>query len=252
MFGLIKRFFSKSAPVELSSAPPAPVQPAHATPAATPVPAPPPPAAAAFHAAPKAAAGPDGVIAVPLPPIIESLPAYLAALAASPGAGTFSVPVKTVLAQLASGAVKITFGELRQGSPPGTFYDNATQDRSLVSLPLQTVLASLDPALLTRRQGQKTVIVPESVTSVFGVGRRLQDPLTTTPAPAPAPVSTPAGSFSFHPATPAGASDIPDSKSAHARNASLFSAPGQIANSSSTGPAHRSKGGAAHRPVPSL
>jgi len=191
MFGLIKRFFSKSAPAELSSAPAAPAQPALATPAATPVAAPPPPPAAAFHAAPKAAAGPGGVIALPLPPIIESLPAHLASLAASPGAGIFSLPVNTVLAQLASGAVRITFGELRQGSPAGTFYDNATQDKSLVSLPLQTILASLDPALLARRQGQKTVAVPESVTSVFGVGRRLQDPLPASPAPVRAPASAP-------------------------------------------------------------
>jgi predicted regulator of Ras-like GTPase activity (Roadblock/LC7/MglB family) len=145
------------------------------------------------------------MIVLPLPPILASLPPNLASLAASPGAGTFSLPVKTVLAQLASGAVKILFGELRQGSPPGTFYDNATQDRALVSLPLPQILASLDPALLGRRPGQKTVAVPESVTSIFGLGRNLQATLTPAPAPvheaaprfAPKPPSAQPGASPF-------------------------------------------------------
>ena len=134
-------------------------------------------------------ANPDGVVALPLAPILGSLPSNLAALAASPDGGTFSLPVKTAIAQLASGAVRIAFGELRQGSPPGTFYDNATQDRSLVSLPLPQILAGLDPALLARRPGQKMVTVPESVTSVFGQGRTLQAPIAAAPAPVRPPVA---------------------------------------------------------------
>ena len=184
MFGLLKRFFSKSPSVELSPAPAAGLQPALPRPAATPAP-PPPPAPAWPAASGVAKAGLEGVIALALPQILTSLPADLASLAATPGAGTFSLPVKTALAQLASGAVRIPFGELRQGSPPGTFYDNATQDKTLVTLPLPQILASLDPALLARRPGQKTVAVPESVTSVFGVGRKLQAPLVPVPASAP-------------------------------------------------------------------
>ena len=140
-----------------------------------------------------AAASPQGVITLPLAPILASLPPNLAALVASPDSGTFPLPIKTALAQLASGAVRVPFGELRQGSPPGTFYDNATQDRSLVSLPLPQILASLDPALLARRPGQKSVAVPDSVTSVFGQGRALQAPVTAAPQPVspPAPVSVP-------------------------------------------------------------
>jgi predicted regulator of Ras-like GTPase activity (Roadblock/LC7/MglB family) len=140
------------------------------------------------------------VIALALPQILDSLPADLASLAASPGAGTFSLPVKTALAQLASGAVRIPFGELRQGSPPGTFYNNATQDRTLVTLPLPQILASLDPALLARRSGQKMVAVPESVTSIFGLGRNLQAPLT--PAPAPVHEAAPASAPRFAPKPP--------------------------------------------------
>ncbi|HXR07644.1 MAG TPA: roadblock/LC7 domain-containing protein, partial [Candidatus Acidoferrum sp.] len=90
----------------------------------------------------------------------------------------------------------IAFGELRQGSPPGAFYDNSTQDGSLVSLPLAQILASLDPALLVRKPGQKLVTVPVSVTSVFGQGRTLQGPVAGAPEaerpPAPASLGKPA------------------------------------------------------------
>jgi len=188
MFGFLKRFFSISDAPEHPSTPTPPPQPALSPLPASPAPVPPPPAA--FQAAP---AGPpvanlDGAISLPLDPILASLPPNLSALVASPNHGTFSLPVKTALAQLASGAVRIPFGELRQGSPPGTFYDNATQDRSLVSLPLAIILASLHPGLLARRSGQKSIAVPENVTSVFGLGRNLQPPI----APAPKPVQPPA------------------------------------------------------------
>ena len=122
-------------------------------------------------------ANPDGVICLPLGPILAALPADLAGLVASPAGGNFFLPVKTATAQLGSGAVKIPFGELRQGSPPGTFYDNATQDVTPVKLPLGQILSRLDLSLLARRPGQKWVAVPESVTSVFGQGRKLQAPV---------------------------------------------------------------------------
>jgi predicted regulator of Ras-like GTPase activity (Roadblock/LC7/MglB family) len=124
---------------------------------------------------------------LPLVAIVAGLPPNLAALVVSAGGGTFALPVKTALAQLASGAVRITFGELRQGSPPGAFADNASQDGAMVSLPLAQILASLDPAALARRPGQKTTTVPESVTSVFGRVRPLSEKSTVIPAPNVAP-----------------------------------------------------------------
>jgi len=222
MFGFLKRFFSKPAAPEQISIPTPPRQPvASPVPAQAPGEQPTAPAqvpSASFHAAsgsppagsatenragtalPQAAsaatASLDGVLRLPLAPILAALPPNLAALVAAPDGGTFSLPVKTAFAQLASGAVRIPFGELRQGSPPGTFYDNATQDRSLVSLPLPQILALIDPALLARRPGQKSVAVPESVTSVFGQGRALQAPIAAAPEPvrppAPAAIGKPA------------------------------------------------------------
>ena len=192
MFGLIKRFFWKPAEPEQSAIPTPPPQPV-----ASAVPAPAAPAPPAAPASPPAgvaiAADLEGVITLPLAPIVASLPANLAALAAGPGSGTFSLPVKAALAQLATGAVRVTFGELRQGSPPGAFCDNATQDKSLVSLPLAQILALMDPELLARRPARKSAAVPESVTSVFGQGRVLQAPIADAPQPVrpPAPVSVP-------------------------------------------------------------
>jgi predicted regulator of Ras-like GTPase activity (Roadblock/LC7/MglB family) len=198
MFAALKRFFSKPAAVEPPAIPttlappavaPVPVQFAPAKPAAPP-PAPVTPPAAASRPTPTPlpppgpiVANPEGAIVLSFAPILASLPPNLAALVASSETGTLSLPVKTALEQLASGAVRITFGELRQASPPGTFYDDATQDRSLVNLPLSQIVASLDPALLPRRPGRKVVAVPDSVTSIFGHGRTLRAPITAAPPP---------------------------------------------------------------------
>jgi predicted regulator of Ras-like GTPase activity (Roadblock/LC7/MglB family) len=65
-----------------------------------------------------------------------------------------------------------------------------------VNLPLPQILARLDPSLLARRPSQKWVAVPESVTSVFGQGRRLQAPVcaplqAAEPQTAPPPPAAP-------------------------------------------------------------
>jgi len=156
---------------------------------------------AALSAGIERVADPEGVLLLPMASILESLPPDLAAKIASPASGTFSLPVKRAVAQLASGAVKITFGQLRQGSPPGTFFDNATLDGTPVSLPLPQILARMDPSLLARRPGQKWVAVPESVTSVFGQGRRLQAPIYDPPQAA-IPQAPPPPSAAPKPAAP--------------------------------------------------
>jgi predicted regulator of Ras-like GTPase activity (Roadblock/LC7/MglB family) len=140
-------------------------------------------------------ATPGEVIHLPLAPILAALPPNLAALVASPGGGTFALPVRAALTQLPLGAVKIPFGQLRQKAPPGTFADNATLDRSLVSLPLAQVLASIDPALLARRPGQKVTAVPESVTSIFGKNRSFSAKAAVNPVPCAPELDEPAPSI---------------------------------------------------------
>ena len=91
---------------------------------------------------------------LPLKPILARLPSSIAALVSPTASGFFVLPVKTALAQLPLGAVRVPFGHLRRGSPPGTFADNAAHDDALVDLPLPEILSLINPALLSRR-GQK-------------------------------------------------------------------------------------------------
>ena len=65
--------------------------------------------------------------------------------------------MQKVLPQLAHGAVRISFGELRQASPPGTFSAENDRDRVMVELPLHEILARVKPGLLARRPAQKQV-----------------------------------------------------------------------------------------------
>ena len=49
------------------------------------------------------------------------------------------IPTQKVLAQIAQGAVKITYGELRQASPPGTFTAESDRDGALIEIPLHEI-----------------------------------------------------------------------------------------------------------------
>lgn len=135
-------------------------------------------------------------IELPLQPILGGLPLELQSRLRHPDAGalTISIPLDTILAQLSRGAVKITFGELRQAAPD-LFTPEDDRDRVLVPLPLGEILSRLNPALITRRRVQKQVEVPDEICSpfdqrnqslIFSVG-----PTKPEAAPAPAPASAP-------------------------------------------------------------
>lgn len=118
--------------------------------------------------------------------ILQTLPLELQPRVLCPEVGdaTISVPLEKILAQLARGVVKISFGELRLGAP-GVFSTETDRDRVLVPLPLEEILSRLNPALITRRRAQKQVEVPaeicspfdqEGQNSVFSVGPSKQEP----------------------------------------------------------------------------
>jgi predicted regulator of Ras-like GTPase activity (Roadblock/LC7/MglB family) len=135
----------------------------------------------------------DG-IAIPLAPIITGLPPELRGkIVAVPPGLTINLPVETVTAQLAFGAVKISFGELRQLAPAAFVNSGGEHDNKMISLPLAEILSRLNPALLARRTGPK-VEVAADVNGPFG-GRGAGVAFTTqplkAPAPAPAPISAP-------------------------------------------------------------
>ncbi len=78
------------------------------------------------------------------------------------------IPTQKVLTQISTGSVRISFGELRQLAPPGTFTPENDRDRTLIDLPLQEILARLNPSLFSRRPAQKQIDVPSDVVGPFG------------------------------------------------------------------------------------
>jgi predicted regulator of Ras-like GTPase activity (Roadblock/LC7/MglB family) len=107
-------------------------------------------------------------VELPLQPILATLPLELQPRLKRPDAGavTISVPLQEILPQLSSGAVKISFGELRQAAPD-LFTGDADRDQVPVSIPLAEVLSRLNPALIRRRREQKPVEVPGDIRSPF-------------------------------------------------------------------------------------
>ena len=138
-------------------------------PAAAPVSAAPPPAPAPVPiVTPSRAANPDEV-ELPLAPIIAGLPIDLRAkLMVVPAAGmTICLPIEIMMSQLSFGAVKISFGELRQLAPNIFANSGGEHDNRPVSLPLNEILPRLNPALLARRPSQK-IEVAEEIAGPFG------------------------------------------------------------------------------------
>ena len=143
----------------------------------------------------------ENEIAVPLAPIIAGLPMELRGkiMMVPPLGQAINLPVEIVVSQLAFGAVKISFGELRQLAPDFFANSGGALDSKIINLPLNEILPRLNPALLARRTGPK-VEVAEDVNGPFG-GRGAgiaftTQPLKAPPAPAaPLPIPTPDSSL---------------------------------------------------------
>ncbi|HLH52711.1 MAG TPA: hypothetical protein VKY92_03765 [Verrucomicrobiae bacterium] len=107
-------------------------------------------------------------IEVSLQGIIQSLPLELQPRVKRNDVGdaSITVPLEKVLAQLSRGAVKVSFGELRQAAPE-VFTAQNDRDRVLVILPLAEILSKLNPALIARRRVQRQIEVPAEISSPF-------------------------------------------------------------------------------------
>jgi predicted regulator of Ras-like GTPase activity (Roadblock/LC7/MglB family) len=141
-------------------------------------------------------------ICLPLAPITARFPAELhGALIAQPSASaTVVLPLNMLVQQLATGAVRLPLGYLRQTSSEPCFASTQQYDAVPVSLPLEEVLARLAPAQLPRRSRQ-TISVPDSVTAPFG-GRNAVSIASPTPvvaAPAPVAEPEPVAAIAFEP-----------------------------------------------------
>lgn len=120
---------------------------------------------------PTLTAGPaaENMIAIPLGSVLNGLAPELRAkiMSAPSSSAVLRVPTNSVLEQLASGSVKITFGELRQLAP-GIFANSGGEhDSRTVFLPLPEVLSRVDAALLMRRPLKK-LSVSEEIAGPFG------------------------------------------------------------------------------------
>jgi predicted regulator of Ras-like GTPase activity (Roadblock/LC7/MglB family) len=130
-------------------------------------------------------------IELPLASVVASLPLDLRAkLASAPGNQTIRLQAELVIGQLAFGAVKISFGELRNLAPGAFVNSGGELDNKLVSLPLQEILPRLNPALLARRSAKKIEVAEEIVGPFAGRGRGFSfttQPLKSPAAPPPPP-----------------------------------------------------------------
>ena len=131
-------------------------------------------------------------IHIPLRTIISGLPLELRAKVKQTEFGDLSVPVsiEQILPQLARGAVKISFGEIRQAAPH-VFAPGSDSDGVAVILPLGEVLGRLNPSLLIRRTSQKQVEVPADISSPFSEGGKGLVLSPVTPKPLTPPVTRP-------------------------------------------------------------
>lgn len=121
--------------------------------------------------APRAAGGnAPSSVGVPLKSIIARLAPDLMqrVRVMDVGEAEIFIPAQKVLTQISTGTVRISFGELRQLAPPGTFTAENDRDRTLIELPLQEILGRINPGLFMRRPAQRQVDVPDEVVGPFG------------------------------------------------------------------------------------
>jgi len=130
---------------------------------------------------------------LPLQAVLAALPMDLRAklMQVPPAGATMVIAIEKVLSQLAHGSVKISFGELRHAAPALFANSGGENDSRPVTLPLNEILARLNPALLSRRSTQKKIEVADNITGPFeGRGRGITftvAPLKPPPTPVPPP-----------------------------------------------------------------
>lgn len=148
-------------------------------------------------------------LALSLKGVLDRLPAALKPLVSrAPGADEkVNVATARVLPQLSTGAVRITFDELRQGAPADLFKAGAEQGGAMVDLPLPEILRAAGPALLKRKSSPKAE--PAGGMVFPGIKPATAPPPAPVlpaapPAPAAPPVAAPAAfeAFSVKPTLP--------------------------------------------------
>ncbi|MDB6055614.1 MAG: hypothetical protein JWN25_3137 [Verrucomicrobiales bacterium] len=187
MFGSLKKLFSKPEP--------APVEPKVQPPVSAPAPivAKPPESKPPTPAASPTQKQQEGV-SLAFEVVKSRFSPNLSGLIKNPPGQPLVFPKGRIIAALSTGMVKVTFAEIKQASPPGTFLDTTGHDAETVELPLADVLKALPSGALPRRQGQSRVTPSSEVGDIFGPkGVALHQPVPAADRPWPErETSTPA------------------------------------------------------------
>jgi hypothetical protein len=206
---LLRRFDEDETGADIPQTP-RPVAPAAPPPLPIPQAAAPPPKPAVSPAAPRPAPAENITeVELALPPVLEKLPPRLLARLTLTGddlnRASISISVNKIMPQLAQGAVKITFGELRQAAP-SLFNIDEEYDSLPVVLPLNEILAHLSPNFLIRNPAQKILAVPEDIIGPFSEAAQGVSISTTS---FKAPPATPLKRVATPPTAPAKATPPP-------------------------------------------
>ena len=163
-------------------------------------------AATAMHAINNFPAA-ENEIEIPLASVVSGLPLELRAkIMSAPAANaTIRLRADAVVSQLGFGTVKISFGELRRLAPGLIANSGGEHDSRTVNLPLQEILARINPALLARREVKKLSVNDDIAGPFADQGRGVHftsTPLKATaaaPQPLPPPAPAPAQNFDAPP-----------------------------------------------------
>lgn len=86
----------------------------------------------------------------------------------TPGAEVLvALPLTTIVKQLPTGSVKMSFASLHRQSPPGTFSARPVEAKRLIEVPLSEIFKRVSPAVLRRREDQRRLEIADGF-DLFG------------------------------------------------------------------------------------
>ena len=120
-----------------------------------------------YSAADSAAAAGDS-LRVTLKALVPYLPKELQGKNPPRSDEALILPKHQVLEQLAQGAVKVPFGQVRRIASVGVLAGGSSHDSRMVDVPLKEILAQLRGEGFPRRPDQRTIQIPEEIQDIFG------------------------------------------------------------------------------------
>ena len=149
---------------------------------------------------PQAASDGGDSLRVSLRALVPTLPKELQGKNPPKSDEAIILPKHQVLEQLAQGAVKVPFGQVRRIASVGVLAGGSSHDNRMVDLPLKEILNQLRGETFPRRPDQRVINVPDEIQDIFGAKGEAraqmrvmqkdeikQAPRSEQPAPAPEP-----------------------------------------------------------------